>query len=91
MRFVIFQIIADFLINQLAKYFYTKHLTLLLHFKNKIILTTFLLVFKVDEVCNISNKNQPPSNSTKYQYFKGAKDFKNHFMSISIYIALVPL
>ena len=91
MRFVIFQIIADFLINQLVKYFYTKHLTLLLHFKNKIIFTTFLLVFKVDEVCNISNKNQPPSNSTKYQYFKGAKDFKNHFMSISIYIALVPL
>ena len=45
----------------------------------------------MDEVCNISNKNQPPSNLIKYQYFKGAKDFKNHFMNISIYIALVPL
>ena len=23
----------------------------------------------MDEVCNISNKNQPPSNLAKYQYF----------------------
>ena len=91
MRFLIFQIIANFLINQLAKYFYTKHLALLLHFKNKIIFTTFLPVFNVDEVCNISNKNQPPSNLAKYQYFKSAKDLKNYFMNISIYIALVPL
>ena len=30
-KFVIFQINADFLMNQSTKYFYTKHLTLLLH------------------------------------------------------------
>ena len=41
--------------------------------------------------CNILNKNQPPSNLAKYQYFIGAKDFKNHFMNISSYIALVLL
>ena len=28
---------------------------------------TFLVVFTVDEVCNISNKKQPPSNLAKYQ------------------------
>ena len=31
--------------------------------------TTFLLVFTGNEVCNISNKNQTPSNLAKYQYF----------------------
>ena len=31
--------------------------------------TTFLLVFTVDEMCNISNKYQPPSNLAKYKYF----------------------
>ena len=42
-------------------------------------------------MCNISNKNQSPSNLVKYQFLKGAKGFKNHFMSTSVYIALVPL
>ena len=63
------------------KYFYTRHLTLLLHFNKKNCalhrriyqkhqrFTTFSLVFTVDDVCNISNKDQPPSNSAKYQYF----------------------
>ena len=31
--------------------------------------TTFLLVLIVNEVCNITNKKQPPSNLGKYQYF----------------------
>ena len=35
MRFVIFQVNADFLINQLTKYFYARHLTRLLYFKKK--------------------------------------------------------
>ena len=30
---------------------------------------TCLLVFTVDELCNVSNKSQPPSNLAKYQYF----------------------
>ena len=37
-RFLIFQINTDFLINQLQKYFYTKHLTLLLHSNKKVVL-----------------------------------------------------
>ena len=36
MRFVILQINADFLINQLTKYFYIRHLTPLLNFKKKL-------------------------------------------------------
>ena len=35
-EFAIFQINADFLINQLEKYFYTTHLTLFLHSNKKI-------------------------------------------------------
>ena len=33
MRFVIFQVNVDFLINLLTKYFYTRHLTIRLYFK----------------------------------------------------------
>ena len=36
-RFLIFQINADFLINHLQNYFYTKHLRLLLHFRKKFV------------------------------------------------------
>ena len=81
MRFVIFQVNADFLINQLTKHFYTRHLTLLLYFTKELALSiaesfknihffsTFLLVFTVDGVCYISNKKQPPNNLAKRQYF----------------------
>ena len=31
--------------------------------------TALLLVFTGHEVCNVTNKNQPPSNLAKYQYF----------------------
>ena len=33
------------------------------------LLTTFLPVFTVDEVCYISNKHQPSNHLAKYQYF----------------------
>ena len=80
MRFVIFQINRDFLIIQPTKYFYTRNLTPVLYFKKNCALhvrifekyplfTTFLLVLIVNEVCNITNKKQPPSNLGKYQYF----------------------
>ena len=36
---MIFQINTDFLINQLQKYFYTKHLTLLFHSNKKVVLS----------------------------------------------------
>ena len=63
---------ADFLINQLTKYFYTTHLTPLLHLKNKFAPSMaeffrnihFLPHFqflKVSETCNISNKSRPPN------------------------------
>ena len=38
-RFAIFQVNADSLINQLTKYFYTRHLTLLLYFTKKFALS----------------------------------------------------
>ena len=78
MRFVIFQVNAYLPINQLKKYFYTKHLTLLLYFKKKIcalhhrivskhpLFIPFLLVLTV---CYISYKYQPPNNWAKHQYF----------------------
>ena len=81
MKFVIFQVNADFLINQLTKYFYFKHLTPLLSFKKQKFrspsqnlletstFTTFLQIFTVDELYNISNKNQLPNRSAKYLLF----------------------
>ena len=45
MRFLIFQINTDFLIDQLEKYFYTRHLTLLLH-SNKTFLLSIPEVFR---------------------------------------------
>ena len=50
-------------------YFHTKHPTLLLHVKKIKLSFVDLLVFKVDEVCNISNKYKRPYNLAKYQYF----------------------
>ena len=101
MRFVIFQVNADFLINQLTKYFYTRHLTLLLYFTKELALSiaesfknihffsTFLLVFTVDGVCYISNKKQPPNNLAKRQYFY-TRDFISllHFeRKLALFIA----
>ena len=68
------QSISTFLKNYLAcNYFYTRHLTLLLHFKKKLVLSIAEALVRninlMDEVCNISNKYQPPSNLAKYQYF----------------------
>ena len=86
-RFVIFQVNADVLINQL-KFFYTRYLTHLLFqikvcvlhrrcFWNHPLFTT-ILVFTVDEVCYISYKYQPPNNLAKRQYFY-ARDFTFFF------------
>ena len=66
MTFLIFQVNADFLINQVTKYFYTRHFTSLVYFKkifcsppqNLLETSTFyhiLTMFKVIEVCNISS------------------------------------
>ena len=79
MRFVIFQLNTDFLINQLTKCFYTRHLNAsfiskticALHrriFWKGPLFTTFLVFLTVDEVCYISNKNQL-NNLAKRQYF----------------------
>ena len=38
-------------------------------FQNLPLFTTFLLLFIVDEVCDISSKYQPPNNLAKHQYF----------------------
>ena len=54
--------------------FSQKHPTLLLHVKKIALSFVDLLVFKVDEVCNISNKYKRPYNLAKYQYFY-TKDF----------------
>ena len=77
--FVIFQVNAGFLINQLTKYLYIRQLNPLylikncaLHcriFQKRSFFTTFLVFLTVDEVCYISNKNQPPNNLVKSQYF----------------------
>ena len=63
--------------NQFKKYFYTKNPTplplatkkwsLSQKFFGTSTFATFLLVFPVDEACNISNKYQLPSNLAKYQ------------------------
>ena len=45
MRFVVFQINTEFLINQLQKYLYRKHLTLLLH-SNKNFVLSIAQVFR---------------------------------------------
>ena len=84
-RYVIFQVNADFLINQLTKHFYTRHLTPLLHLKKKIALSSeecfrniyfsphFHHIFTRFSTqrwgVNITNKNQPPSNLAKHKYF----------------------
>ena len=39
------------------------------YFQKRPLFTIFLAVFTVDGVCNITNKNQPPSYLSKYQYF----------------------
>ena len=82
MWFVIFQIPTDFLINQLKKYFCTRHVTLLLQYNKKAFgavcqrgflkhprVTICLLVLAVGELYNISNKNQIPNRSVKYLLF----------------------
>ena len=73
-----FEINTDFLINQLTTYFYTRHLTPLIHLKktrcalyHRIfwkypLINTSLLFFKVDEVFNISNKYRPLSYIPKH-------------------------
>ena len=79
--FVIFQVKTGFLINQLTKYLYTRQLNpFYLKKKNlrsssqnllkRPFFTTFIVFLTVDEVCYISNKNQPFSNNlAKRQYF----------------------
>ena len=78
-RFVIFQVNADCLINQLKKIFtqaaYTPPLSqkhLRSPSQNPLETSTFipfLLVSTVDEVCYIWHKYQPPNNLAKHQYF----------------------
>ena len=46
-------------------------------FRNIFFFTTFLLVFKVDKVCNMSNKNQPPNDLAKCLYY-----YTRDFMSL---------
>ena len=46
--FAISQINTDFLINQLSKYFYTSHLTLLLHSNKKFALSMAKVFWKID-------------------------------------------
>ena len=48
MRFEIFQINTDFIINQLEKYFYTRHFTLLLHSNKKFALSIAEVFRKID-------------------------------------------
>ena len=48
MRFLIFQINTDFLIDQLEKYFYTRHLTLLLHSKKTFLLSIPDVFWKIN-------------------------------------------
>ena len=80
--FVIFQVKTGFLINQLTKYLYTRQLNPFYLKKKKNLrsssqnllkrpfFTTFIVFLTVDEVCYISNKNQPFSNNlAKRQYF----------------------
>ena len=81
MRLVIFQINTDFLINQLTKCFYTRHLTPLLYFKknklcspsqNLLEISTFYQIFTSSDTgwgVSVSNKYQPPYNFAKRQYF----------------------
>ena len=104
MWFVIFQIPTDFLINQLKKYFCTRHVTLLLHYNKKAFgavchrgflkhprFTIWLLVLAVGELYNISNKNQIPNRSVKYLLFY-TKDitYLLHFqIKLALSIALV--
>ena len=47
------------------------------NFKKHPLFNTFLLFFKVDEVCIISNKYQPPVNIPKHQNF-----YRKHLTSI---------
>ena len=97
--FVIFQVNAGFLINQLTKYLYIRQLNPLylikncaLHcriFQKRSFFTTFLVFLTVDEVCYISNKNQPPNNLAKRQYFY-TRDFISllHFKrKLALFIA----
>ena len=81
-------------------YFYTRHLILLLFdkkncalhrriFQKHPLFTTFLAFLTVDEVCYISDKNQPPNNLAKYQYFY-TRDFISllHFeKKLALFIA----
>ena len=89
MRFVIFQINTDFLINQLKNIFTQDTLNSAFVSKIQIVLSIVeafghinliphFNVFTTDEVCNISNKEQPPSNSGKCQYFY-TRDFTSLF------------
>ena len=101
--FAIFQVNAGFLKNQLTKYFYIRHLNpcylkkkkknCTLHrriFQKRQFFTTFLVFLTVDEVCYISNKNQPFSNNlAKRQYFY-TRDFISllHFeRKLALFIA----
>ena len=89
MRFVIFKVNEDFLINQLTKYFYTRHLTPLLYSKkialpsqNLLETSTLYHIFTSFHsrwvVCCISNKYQPPNNIAKHKYFY-TRDFISLF------------
>ena len=80
MRFVIFQVNANFLIIQLKNIFtqdnwqcpFMTSKSLCSPSENLSKTSNFhyiLLVFTGVEVCNITNKNQSPSNLEKYQYF----------------------
>ena len=77
---VLFQVSANFLINQLKNIFtqdtwhcsFTESKSVHSPSQNLLktsILTPFLLVFTAVEVCNITNKNRSPGNLAKYQYF----------------------
>ena len=90
MRFEIFQINVDFLINYLQKYFYTKHLRLLLHFQKNCALhrisfskhplfTTCQLVFSN----NLTQETLYPSFISKKTVVSIANLFRNnHFFPI---------
>ena len=80
MRFVLFQVNANFQINQLKNIFtqgtwrcsFIASKNLRSPSQNLLKTSTFhpfILVLTVVEVSNITNKNQSPTNLAKYQYF----------------------
>ena len=70
MRFLIFQINTNFVLNQLKKILHTIPL-LLSPSQNLLETSTFhhsLLASRMNEVCNITNKSRRNSNWAKYKY-----------------------